>query len=66
MSKVESLLQTEDNRVIDVDRVEKREGKFEVYNFKVEDFHTYFVSDFVVLVHNKDSANFQHCYHSRA
>jgi intein/homing endonuclease len=42
---VGSLLQTEDARVIDVDQVEKREGKFEVYNFNVEDFHTYFVSD---------------------
>ena len=51
---VGSLLQTEDGRVIDVDGVEKREGKFEVYNFKVEDFHTYFVSDLGILVHNAD------------
>ncbi|MGE5659823.1 MAG: polymorphic toxin-type HINT domain-containing protein, partial [Actinomycetota bacterium] len=49
---VGSLLQTEDGRIIDVDGVEKREGKFEVYNFRVEDFHTYFVSDLGVLVHN--------------
>ncbi|WP_414530932.1 hypothetical protein, partial [Nodularia chucula] len=38
--------------VVDVDGVEKREGKFEVYNFKVEGFHTYFVSDLGILVHN--------------
>jgi len=51
---VGSLLQTEDGRIVDVDRVEKREGKFEVYNFKVEDFHTYFVSCFAILVPNSD------------
>ncbi|AVH68152.1 polymorphic toxin-type HINT domain-containing protein [Nostoc sp. 'Peltigera membranacea cyanobiont' N6] len=50
--QVGSLLQTEDGRVIDVDRVEKREGEFKVYNFKVENWHTYFVSDLGVLVHN--------------
>jgi intein/homing endonuclease len=32
---VGSLLQTEDGRIVDVDRVEKRFGKFEVYNFIV-------------------------------
>ena len=51
---VGSLLQTEDGRIVDVDRVEKWEGKFEVYNFKVEDFYTYFVSDLEILVHNAD------------
>ena len=50
--EVGSLLQTEDGKVIDVDRVEKREGDFTVYNFKVEGFHTYFVSDLGILVHN--------------
>ncbi|MEH1789028.1 MAG: polymorphic toxin-type HINT domain-containing protein [Nostoc sp.] len=52
--QVGSLLQTEDGRVIDVDKIEKREGDFTVYNFKVEDFHTYFVSDLGILVHNAD------------
>jgi RHS repeat-associated protein len=51
---VGSLVQTEDGRIIDVDKVEKREGDFTVYNFKVEGFHTYFVSDLGVLVHNAD------------
>lgn len=51
---VGSLLQTNDGRIIDVDGVEKREGRFEVYNFRVEDFHTYFVSDLGILVHNAD------------
>lgn len=53
--QVGSLLQTEDGRIIDVDRVEKREGDFTVYNFKVEGFHTYFVSEVGVLVHNADN-----------
>lgn len=45
-------MQTGDGRIVDVDGVEKREGKFEVYNFKVEGIPTYFVSDLGVLVHN--------------
>ncbi|WP_263053640.1 HINT domain-containing protein [Oscillatoria nigro-viridis] len=49
---VGSLLQTGDGRIVDVDRVQKREGNFEVYNFNVEGFHTYFVSDLGILVHN--------------
>jgi RHS repeat-associated protein len=52
--QVGSLLQTEDGRIIDVDKVEKREGQFTVYNFKVEGFHTYFVSELGILVHNAD------------
>ncbi|MDZ8070038.1 MAG: putative Ig domain-containing protein [Nostoc sp. DedQUE08] len=50
--QVGSLLQTEDGRIIDVDRIEKREGQFEVYNFSVEEFHTYYVSELGILVHN--------------
>nr|WP_322721612.1 polymorphic toxin-type HINT domain-containing protein [Nostoc sp. ChiQUE02]MDZ8234714.1 polymorphic toxin-type HINT domain-containing protein [Nostoc sp. ChiQUE02] len=50
--QVGSLLQTEDGRIIDVDRIEKREGEFEVYNFRVEGIPTYFVSELGILVHN--------------
>ena len=49
---VGSLLQTNDGRIIDVDGVERREGSFKVYNFEVEGFHTYFVSQHHLLVHN--------------
>ena len=49
---VGSLLQTEDGIIVDVDRVEKREGPFEVYNFNVEGIPTYFVSELGILVHN--------------
>jgi hypothetical protein len=55
-----SLLQTEDGRIIDVDGVDKHEGDFTVYNFKVEGFHTYFVSDLGILVHN---ANYEQKWH---
>jgi intein/homing endonuclease len=51
---VGSWLQLSDGTVVDVDKIEKRDGEFEVYNFKVEDFHTYFVSDLGLLVHNAD------------
>ncbi|WP_228055720.1 putative Ig domain-containing protein [Lusitaniella coriacea] len=51
---VGDLLQTDEETFVDVDRIEKREGKFEVYNFKVEGFPTYFVSELGILVHNAD------------
>ncbi len=51
---VGSLLQTQDGRIVDVDKIEKREGKFEVYNFNVEGIPTYFVSEWGILVHNAD------------
>ena len=54
---VGDLLQTGDGRIIDVDKVEKREGKFPVYNFKVEGIPTYFVSDLGILVHNANYSN---------
>jgi hypothetical protein len=49
-----SLVMTEDGRVIDIDGVETRNGDFIVYNFKVDGFHSYFVSDLGILVHNAD------------
>ena len=48
------LLQTDDGDFVAVDGIEVREGSYEVYNFEVEDFHTYFVSQDGVLVHNID------------
>ena len=40
--------------VDDIEMVELPEGEYvAVYNFEVADFHTYFVSDYDVLVHNK-------------
>ena len=47
-----SLLQTKYESWLDVDRVVKRSDTATVYNFEVEGFHTYFVSDLGLLVHN--------------
>jgi hypothetical protein len=47
-----TVVQTENGAIVDVDRVERRDEKVKVYNFEVEGFHTYFVSDLRLLVHN--------------
>ncbi len=52
--QVGDKLQTEDGRVVDVDKVENREGDFKVYNFSVEGIPTYFVSELKILVHNNN------------
>jgi RHS repeat-associated protein len=52
--QVGDKLQTEDGHIIDVDRLEKREGDFKVYNFRVEGIPTYFVSELGILVHNNN------------
>ncbi|MFC4075639.1 polymorphic toxin-type HINT domain-containing protein [Salinithrix halophila] len=47
-------LQAADGRQVRVDRVVQRNTKpIKVYNFEVEDYHTYFVSDAQVWVHNR-------------
>jgi RHS repeat-associated protein len=53
--QVGTRLQTEDGRIVDIDGVQKRYGNFKVYNFEVEGFNSYFVSDLGVLVHNTSS-----------
>jgi large repetitive protein len=50
--QVGDKLQTEDGRMVDVDKLERREGDFKVYNFHVESIPTYFVSELGILVHN--------------
>ena len=50
--QVGDKLQTEDGRIVDVDKLERREGDFKVYNFHVEGIPTYFVSGLGILVHN--------------
>jgi RHS repeat-associated protein len=52
--QVGDKLQTEDGHIVDVDRLERREGDFKVYNFRVEGIPTYFVSGLGILVHNND------------
>jgi hypothetical protein len=55
--QVGTTLQTEDGRIVDIDGVQKRYGNFKVYNFEVECFNSYFVSDLGILVHNTSSIN---------
>jgi Pretoxin HINT domain len=50
-----SALLTKDGVVVHVDTIERREGKFKIYNFEVANAHTYYVSDVGVLVHNQCS-----------
>jgi intein/homing endonuclease len=50
--QVGSLLHTDKETFVDIDRIERREGSFKVYNFGVEGIPTYFVSDLGILVHN--------------
>lgn len=45
-------VQTEDGRILGIDKVDRREGNFRVYNFEVDGFHSYFVSGLEILVHN--------------
>jgi Pretoxin HINT domain len=47
-----SHLQTKYESWLDVDKVELHGGLATVYNFEVQGFHTYFVSDLGLLVHN--------------
>ena len=50
--EVGDALFTDDGDFVEVDGIGVREGSFEVFNFEVEDFNTYFVSEDGVLVHN--------------
>ncbi|MBD1372153.1 DNRLRE domain-containing protein [Hazenella sp. IB182357] len=47
------VFETADGRTLNVDKVVKRDKKTTVYNFKVKDFHTYYVSNLKVFTHNK-------------
>lgn len=47
-----SHLQTKYESWLDIDKVELHGGLATVYNFEVQGFHTYFVSDLGLLVHN--------------
>jgi hypothetical protein len=45
---------TRSQKVVCVESVKRREGSFKVYNFEVEQLHTYFVSSIGVLAHNNN------------
>ena len=52
--RVGDIIRTSDGRNLSIDRIEieELEEPVMVYNFEVEDFHTYYVSELGVLVHN--------------
>ncbi|SFX68203.1 RHS repeat-associated core domain-containing protein [Thermoactinomyces sp. DSM 45891] len=47
------LFETDKGKKLAVDKIVKKKQKATVYNFKVKDFHTYYVSNLKVLTHNK-------------
>jgi RHS repeat-associated protein len=49
------LLLTKDGLAVPIISIRRREGCFTVYNIEVEEFHTYYVSDLGILVHNKSA-----------
>ncbi|SDZ27230.1 intein C-terminal splicing region [Thermoactinomyces sp. DSM 45892] len=46
------LFETDKGKKLAVDKIVKKKQKATVYNFKVKDFHTYYVSNLKVLTHN--------------
>ncbi|GKU76501.1 S-layer homology domain-containing protein [Paenibacillus sp. L3-i20] len=50
--KVGDLLLTSDGATLAIDGIEKEAQEATVYNFEVEDFQSYFVSDLRIWVHN--------------
>jgi hypothetical protein len=50
--EVGDLLWTLNGDSVLIDRIDYQAGNFSVYNFEVEDSHTYFVSQEQILVHN--------------
>jgi Pretoxin HINT domain/A nuclease family of the HNH/ENDO VII superfamily with conserved AHH len=49
---VGDLLMTQNHEVVLVEAIKPQTGRVKVYNFEVEDLHTYFVSELGILVHN--------------
>jgi len=47
-----NALLTKDKRVVRVNSIQARSGKFSVYNLEVGQVHTYYVSELGILVHN--------------
>ncbi|MCR5599338.1 MAG: HINT domain-containing protein [Ruminococcus sp.] len=45
--------------VVDEIKIEQNDETVNVYNFKVEDYHTYFVGEQKILVHNRGYENFE-------
>lgn len=55
--KVGDLLVSSDGTTLAIDKIEKEPREATVYNFEVKDFHSYFVSNLGVWVHNCATKN---------
>jgi|GEM_PF-2669806 len=55
---VGDLFETSDGSHLSVDKIEIREQHTTVYNFRVKDFHTYYVSNLKILTHNSNCPNY--------
>ncbi|RTE11330.1 hypothetical protein EJQ19_02610 [Paenibacillus whitsoniae] len=53
---VGDLFETSDGSYLAIDKIEIKEQHTMVYNFRVKDFHTYYVSNLKILTHNSDCA----------
>ncbi len=56
--KVGDKLQLYDGTTLSIDKIKLVEGSFKVFNFEVEDYHTYYVSKNNILVHNGSDCKF--------
>ncbi len=52
--EVGDLLETSDGNLLPIDAIEVKEEHTTVYNFRVKDFHTYYVSNLSILTHNSN------------
>ncbi|RTE11188.1 hypothetical protein EJQ19_02550 [Paenibacillus whitsoniae] len=55
---VGDLFETSDGSYLAVDKIEVKEQHTTVYNFRVKDFHTYYVSNLKILTHNSNCPQF--------
>ncbi|WP_127580752.1 polymorphic toxin-type HINT domain-containing protein [Paenibacillus koleovorans] len=55
---VGDLVETSDGHNIAIDSIEVKPDHATVYNFRVEDFHTYYVSNLKILTHNTSCPNY--------
>ncbi|OAS16045.1 polymorphic toxin-type HINT domain-containing protein [Paenibacillus oryzisoli] len=54
---VGDLFETSDGSYLAIDKIEVKEQHTTVYNFRVKDFHTYYVSNLKILTHNSNGIN---------
>ncbi|WP_310499135.1 polymorphic toxin-type HINT domain-containing protein [Paenibacillus qinlingensis] len=55
---VGDLFETSDGSYLAIDKIEVKEQHTTVYNFRVKDFHTYYVSNLKILTHNSNGKCF--------